>query len=67
MASEVNTDLERELYDLARDPQELVNRAGDARYSAARRALARRLRTLRDCRGAACLRGTGRLPGPAPG
>ncbi len=52
----------RELYDLARDPQELRNRAGDRRYGAAQRKLARRLAGLRRCRGASCRRPFGRVP-----
>jgi N-acetylglucosamine-6-sulfatase len=45
---------EEELYDLRRDPFELVNRAEDARYEPVRAALARRVRTLSRCRGRSC-------------
>ena len=62
----VYTDGSRELYDLAHDPQELHNRAQDRRYAAVRRALARRLETLRYCRGEACRRPYG-LDHPPPG
>lgn len=43
-----------ELYDLARDPFELRNRAADPRYADQRRELMRRLRELRDCAGTSC-------------
>jgi N-acetylglucosamine-6-sulfatase len=43
-----------ELYDLARDPFELRNRAGDPRYADERRKLMSRLRELRDCVGTSC-------------
>jgi N-acetylglucosamine-6-sulfatase len=45
---------EEELYDLRRDPYELVNRAEDARYEPIRAALSRRARVLARCRGASC-------------
>ena len=45
---------ERELYDLARDPDQLRNMQSDAAYSAVEAELARRLAALRDCGGAAC-------------
>ena len=57
-------DGEQELYDLRRDPGELVSRARDPRYRRARRALAAKLAELRDCAGAACRISTGRIPGP---
>jgi N-acetylglucosamine-6-sulfatase len=47
-------DGERELYDLGRDPDELVNRANDPAYSGVVAELARRLALLRDCAGASC-------------
>lgn len=53
----------RELYDLARDPQELRNRVTDRRYASLATTLSRRLDTLRRCRGAACSRSIGKLPG----
>jgi N-acetylglucosamine-6-sulfatase len=43
-----------ELYDLARDPFELRNRARDPRYADERRQLMRRLRALGDCVGPSC-------------
>ena len=55
-------DASRELYDLARDPQELRNRAGDPRYGAVQRKLAQRLASLRRCRGASCRRPFGAIP-----
>ena len=48
------TSAERELYDLARDPNELQSLHADQRYAAIRTELARRLATLRTCRGATC-------------
>lgn len=51
---------ERELYDLARDPDEKRNRARSSRYAATRRKLATRLRRLERCSGR---RG---IPGVAP-
>jgi N-acetylglucosamine-6-sulfatase len=48
---------ERELYDLARDPDELRSVHNDAAYSAVEAELARRLAALRDCAGAACTAG----------
>jgi len=47
-------DGERELYDLGRDPDELVNRAADPAYGALGAEFARRLASLRDCAGASC-------------
>ena len=51
---------EAELYDLARDPYELQNRAMDPAYGRVRAKLARRLSALRTCAGAGCRRGGGR-------
>jgi arylsulfatase A-like enzyme len=51
----VYADGSRELYDLAHDPDELRNRADDPAYAAIERRLARRLETLRYCRGRTCL------------
>jgi len=48
---------ERELYDLARDPDELVNHAGDFRYSRVKADLAMRLGRLRACSGPVCRQG----------
>jgi N-acetylglucosamine-6-sulfatase len=48
--SELSTG-ERELYDLARDPDELVNRAHTRRYAKTRRELAARLAVLERCSG----------------
>jgi N-acetylglucosamine-6-sulfatase len=45
---------EKELYDLARDPDELNNIAGGAARSSLRAELASRLAKLRTCRGASC-------------
>jgi N-acetylglucosamine-6-sulfatase len=50
----------RELYDLARDPNELHNHAYEPRYAATRHTLHRVLRRLERCRGASC-----RRPAPA--
>jgi N-acetylglucosamine-6-sulfatase len=55
----------RELYDLARDPQELRSRHQDLRYVATRTALQRELRRLRRCRGSSCRKPAPRLPPPA--
>jgi N-acetylglucosamine-6-sulfatase len=60
----VYADGSRELYDLARDPQELRNRVDDRGLHALRRALARRLETLRSCRGRACRAKDGLEHGP---
>jgi N-acetylglucosamine-6-sulfatase len=43
-----------ELYDLARDPFELRNRARDPHYAAERRRLMKLLRALGDCAGTSC-------------
>jgi arylsulfatase A-like enzyme len=45
---------ERELYDLARDPDELQSLHAEPSHAAVRKELARRLMELRTCRGAAC-------------
>ena len=47
-------DGERELYDLRRDPYELVNVAGSARMRRIERRLAARLAKVRDCRARSC-------------
>jgi hypothetical protein len=46
-----------ELYNLARDSQELVNLAGHPRYRAAQMQLAAELERLRSCAGLACAKG----------
>jgi arylsulfatase A-like enzyme len=46
---------DRELYDLAADPDETTSHAGDAAYAPVEADLARRLAKLRKCRGAGCL------------
>jgi N-acetylglucosamine-6-sulfatase len=51
---------ETELYDLARDPYELENRAAERSYAGVRADLARRLDALRTCAGRGCYRGDGR-------
>lgn len=56
---------DRELYDLARDPAQLHNRARDHRYARTRAALARALRPLATCKGRACNRQIAPIPGPA--
>lgn len=43
-----------ELYDMARDPEQLDNRISDPRYLRVRRVLRRQLRRLRDCVGSEC-------------
>jgi arylsulfatase A-like enzyme len=45
---------DRELYDLARDPDELESLHDDPGYAGAREALARRLHVLVSCKGASC-------------
>ncbi len=45
---------EEELYDLKRDPFELVSRHGDPAYANVKLALAKRLASLRGCAGASC-------------
>ncbi|MDX6509565.1 MAG: N-acetylglucosamine-6-sulfatase, partial [Gaiellaceae bacterium] len=44
----------RELYDLLHDPDELVNLYGDPAHAGLQAALARRLASLRACKGAGC-------------
>lgn len=55
---------EQELYDLARDPQELLSRDRDRRYRPTLGALARALKRYRDCAGASCRAALGPIPGP---
>ena len=50
-----------ELYDLRRDPHELVNVAQTPRYASVRRVMSRYLAELKNCRGAGC-----RKPRPDP-
>jgi N-acetylglucosamine-6-sulfatase len=45
---------ERELYDLEKDPDELVNQVANPAYDGAEAALSRRLAALRDCSGQSC-------------
>lgn len=45
---------EKELYDLAKDPDELTNLAGQSAYTTLQAELAGRLAKLRDCAGASC-------------
>ena len=54
----------RELYDLARDSDQLRSRHADPRYRRTRRALHRLLLGLAGCDGGACRRRAGRIPGP---
>jgi arylsulfatase A-like enzyme len=55
---------ERELYDLKSDPAELKNRISDPAWRRIAARLGRELAARKDCRGAACRAGTGRLPAP---
>jgi N-acetylglucosamine-6-sulfatase len=48
---------EQELYDLVTDPHQLTSLHADARYTAVKNELARRLGTLRTCAGDACRKG----------
>jgi N-acetylglucosamine-6-sulfatase len=48
------TNGDRELYDLARDPDELQSLHADPRLAAVRAELARRLAAMRSCRGVSC-------------
>jgi hypothetical protein len=48
---------ERELYNLARDPDELTSLHADLRYTRTQTNLARRLARLRGCAGRACRQG----------
>jgi arylsulfatase A-like enzyme len=57
-------DGERELYDLAKDPYELENRAGDPSYAATEAWLAARSAQLARCAGAGCVL-SGDPPRPA--
>jgi arylsulfatase A-like enzyme len=56
---------QRELYDLARDPAQLRSRDADPAYRRTRRALARRLDALHDCKGRACRAEINPVPGPS--
>jgi N-acetylglucosamine-6-sulfatase len=56
---------ERELYDLARDPNELRSRAGSRAYAATRRALDKALDVLATCKGRICRADATRVPPPA--
>jgi arylsulfatase A-like enzyme len=56
---------ESELYDLARDPEELRNVFADPAYRDAREYLAARLAALRDCRGFGCRSSVKAAPDPA--
>jgi N-acetylglucosamine-6-sulfatase len=56
---------QEELYDLARDPQQLDNRIADPRYRRTRRFLRRQLTRLRSCAGAECRKRVGATPGPS--
>ncbi len=58
---------DRELYDLALDPEELASVHADPRYVRTLAALQRELRRLRRCRGAACRREARPVPGPSGG
>ena len=62
----VYEDGERELYDLAADPYELDNRAGDPPYAATEAWLAQRTTDLETCAGTACSLLVGDPPPPAP-
>ncbi len=55
---------EEELYDLARDPNELASRHRARSYRRTRAALRARLGRYRDCAGAGCRAGVGSIPGP---
>jgi N-acetylglucosamine-6-sulfatase len=56
---------EEELYNVRRDPEQLVNRIADPRYRAARRVLRRQLRRLSSCAGVECRQRIGAVPGPS--
>jgi arylsulfatase A-like enzyme len=58
------TNGERELYDLKSDPAELRNRFGDPAWRRIAARLAHELSARKNCRGATCRAGTGRLPLP---
>jgi arylsulfatase A-like enzyme len=55
----------RELYDLARDPNELHSHYPDPRYARVRRVLRAVLQRLERCRGASCRRPAPAIPAPA--
>ena len=55
---------EQELYDLARDPQELRSRDGDPRYARTRNFLATAVGRYRNCAGASCRQALGSVPKP---
>jgi N-acetylglucosamine-6-sulfatase len=55
---------QEELYDLARDPDQLDNRIVDRRYRKTRSVLRRQLTRLRTCSGAECRKRIGAVPGP---
>lgn len=55
---------QEELYDLARDPDQLDNRIADRRYRKTRSVLRRQLTRLRTCAGAECRKRIGAVPGP---
>ena len=55
---------QEELYDLARDPDQLDNRIADRRYRKTRSVLRRQLTRLRTCTGAECRKRIGAVPGP---
>ena len=59
------SDGSRELYDLARDPQQLRSRHADRRYRRTRVALRRELTRLAKCKGRSCRRQAPRIPGPS--
>jgi N-acetylglucosamine-6-sulfatase len=59
------TSRDRELYDLAKDPDELRSLHRDPRYARTRTALGRELARLRRCAGAACRAARPAPPGPA--
>ncbi len=58
------SDGSRELYDLARDPQQLRSRHADRRYRRTRAALRKELKRLAKCKGKSCRRQAARIPGP---
>jgi arylsulfatase A-like enzyme len=55
---------DRELYDLRRDPAELINRAGDPAWRRVLRRMTRELAARKDCRGSVCRAQTNPLPAP---
>ena len=59
------SDGSRELYDLARDPQQLRSRHADRRYRRTRAALRKELGRLAKCKGKSCRRQAARIPGPS--